>query len=469
MLTEEALISENQDEINRLETFLNIGQGFRLGFVEVNLWSQGDALIDYLHENHEDIQFAVLELKDEQLRYVFDELRKWIIEIELELNKKLVLIIRGLEKGVRGSEEYPPALINLNFVRDALPRFFPHPILFLLPTYALTKLIQSAPDLWAWRSGLFPLHMFNKTTSRSDRELTELAAWKERKRIEASEDLLAQYITQGNDNHQTQVQLLNELGYRHLYLKNFEKASSFLKNALATSNPENLSERATTLRYLGNLAEEQGDWAGALELYIQSESICLEIGNRFSLAKLLDDMGILYLNQGRWEEAASCHEQSLQIHTLTGGRKNRSITLNNLGIAYLNQGRWEEAASCYEEFLSLFGKFGDHKVKEKTLKNLGFVYNNLGVVYENRANWEKAIFCYQQGQKTCQELGDSHGEGQTLLNLGNIYIAQGNEKCGAACWQEALSKLNPDSPEHQQLLTYLSQENRPPIPRATGA
>ncbi len=31
----------------------------------------------------------------------------------------------------------------------------PHPILFFLPDYALTRLAKYAPDFWAWRRGVF--------------------------------------------------------------------------------------------------------------------------------------------------------------------------------------------------------------------------------------------------------------------------------------------------------------------------
>jgi hypothetical protein len=31
----------------------------------------------------------------------------------------------------------------------------PHPLLFVLPDYAITRIAKFAPDFWAWRSGVF--------------------------------------------------------------------------------------------------------------------------------------------------------------------------------------------------------------------------------------------------------------------------------------------------------------------------
>ena len=70
-------------------------------------------------------------------------------------DKKLVLIIQGLEKSIGKNGDYPPVLQDLNFVRDAFTNSVPYPIVFFLPDYAIARVVKFAPDFWAWKSGFF--------------------------------------------------------------------------------------------------------------------------------------------------------------------------------------------------------------------------------------------------------------------------------------------------------------------------
>ena len=75
----------------------------------------------------------------------------------VKTDRKLVLVVQGLEAtiGTDGVGAYPPVLQDLNFIRDAYRQSVPHPLLFVLPDYAITRVSQYAPDFWAWSSGLF--------------------------------------------------------------------------------------------------------------------------------------------------------------------------------------------------------------------------------------------------------------------------------------------------------------------------
>lgn len=47
--------------------------------------------------------------------------------------------------------------------------------------------------------------------------------------------------------------------------------------------------------------------------------------------------------------------------------------------------------------------------------------------------------------------------GISLGNLGNVYESKGDFKQAEALWQEALSKLHPDSPEYQKVWGWLQE------------
>jgi hypothetical protein len=148
----------NQQTLAELITFLDFAEGFTLGFVEINRPPDADCLLNALktHPQCQDIQLEILDFADcPDLRFLRDEIVRRLSEIARNGEKKLALFVRGLEKSIGVVGDYPPVLQDLNFVRDAYKISVPHPLLFILPDYAITRIAKFAPDFWAWRSGVF--------------------------------------------------------------------------------------------------------------------------------------------------------------------------------------------------------------------------------------------------------------------------------------------------------------------------
>ncbi|MGB3767492.1 MAG: NB-ARC domain-containing protein [Phormidesmis sp.] len=82
--------------------------------------------------------------------------------------------------------------------------------------------------------------------------------------------------------------------------------------------------------------------------------------------------------------------------------------------------------------------------------------NNLGMVYQLQGRWEDAIAQYEQSLEICRSLGNRHSEGLTLENLGNLHQARIQPLKANEYWQEALTKLHPDSPEAKRLTQQLN-------------
>ncbi|MGB3421444.1 MAG: hypothetical protein WBA52_13635 [Dolichospermum sp.] len=160
-------IALNQDILAELLTFIDFSEKFTLGFIEINFPPHGELLIEALKTDNqcEKIQFIILKFADPKLRFLRDEIIKELPKIEREANKKLVLIIQGLEKSIDIAGDYPPVLQDLNFVRDAYKRTVPHPILFILPNYSINRLARFAPDFWDWRSGVFRFKTLENVTT----------------------------------------------------------------------------------------------------------------------------------------------------------------------------------------------------------------------------------------------------------------------------------------------------------------
>ncbi|MFN9362046.1 MAG: hypothetical protein ACK596_16620, partial [Pseudanabaena sp.] len=136
--------SLNNDAIQSLLAMLDLSQGFTIAFAECNFWQDGVALVESLKEEiasdpeWEDLQLEAWEFNDPDLRYLLDELIKRLETLPLQEGKKLVLVLSGLENAIGVVGDYPPFLVDLNFVRDAYARMVPHPVVFVLPDYAIT-------------------------------------------------------------------------------------------------------------------------------------------------------------------------------------------------------------------------------------------------------------------------------------------------------------------------------------------
>ncbi|MGL5060794.1 MAG: tetratricopeptide repeat protein, partial [Microcoleus sp.] len=144
-----------------------------------------------------------------------------------------------LEKSIGKFGEYPPVLQDLNWVRDAYKKSVPHPILFVLPDYAITRLAKFAPDFWAWRSGVFLFKTTQDTrdnavarTLDSGRSFRTLKTPEKQERIELLESLLMDYNPSHSGterNPSACSNILHQLGVAYLSQGNPVKAREYLE------------------------------------------------------------------------------------------------------------------------------------------------------------------------------------------------------------------------------------------------
>ncbi|GAA6622394.1 hypothetical protein [Scytonema sp. NUACC26] len=200
-------LAVNQQTFAELITFVDFAEKFTIGFVEINFPKDREILIEALksHPECQDIQFVTLDFPDSNLRFLKDEIVKILPTIQRETSKKLVLIVRKLENSIGVFGDYPPVLQDLNFVRDTYKKTLPHPILFILPDYALTRLAKFAPDFWAWRSGVFRFktNQFTREdalaqTLNSEQAIDTLEKPEKQERIDLLHRLLMEYKPTGN-------------------------------------------------------------------------------------------------------------------------------------------------------------------------------------------------------------------------------------------------------------------------------
>ncbi|WP_238845530.1 tetratricopeptide repeat protein [Nostoc edaphicum] len=425
-LEKETFLQINQQSLAELLTFIDFADTqLTIGFVAVNFAEDRNTLIEILdnHPQCHDIQFEILNFAAPNLRFLRDEIIRDLQEVHLEPDKKLVLVIIGLEKSIGLSGKYPPVLQDLNFVRDAFTNSVPHPILIFLPDHALTRLAKYAPDFWAWRKGVFYFQTVQSTqesaiekTIQSERILGSLDLPERQERI----DLLERLLMEESTDVRTRITISKELGVAYRSIGETKKAEDFLLKALKLiEEDENLAGiKASVLHELGYIYHGLGEWDKAIALYNQSLEIKERIVNVQGKAATLHQLGIIYANKGEMHEAIKLYNQSLEITERIGDVQGKAATLHQLGIIYANKGEMDEAIKLYNQSLEIDERIGNVQGKASTLHCLGNLYANKGEV-------DEAIALYNQSLEIRERIGDVQGKAATLYNLGYIYANKG--------------------------------------------
>jgi len=123
-------------------------------------------------------------------------------------------------------------------------------------------------------------------------------------------------------------------------------------------------------------AYRQGHYAEAESQYLQAEKEAeLQGPNGPRLAKILNNLGVLYEREARYEEAQKVLRRALAIWQTQANPQplDLATTLNNLASLYTYQSRYEEAEPLYRECLEVREtKLGPEDLQvANALNNLG--------------------------------------------------------------------------------------------------
>ncbi|MBK1990690.1 tetratricopeptide repeat protein, partial [Sphaerospermopsis aphanizomenoides BCCUSP55] len=476
-------IALNEDIFAELLTFIDFSEKFTLGFIEINFPPDAELLIEALKTDSkcEEIQFVILQFADPNLRFLRDEIVKQLPKIEKEANKKLVLIIQGLEKSIGLSGDYPPVLQDLNFVRDAYKKTVPYPILFILPDYAINRLAKFAPDFWAWRSGVFRFKTLEKTrenaisqTLESEREIDRIEPQEKQERIEILQRLLMEYkptceqITDGNLRRYSNILL--ELGTAYISQHQPEKAREYLAEALQIA--EKLAEvdfKRQVLNKIGDAYSEERKFEKAIDYYRQGLDIAKELKNLDGKGYALFKLGNAYLDLRYFLEARKYYQQCLEIEKELGHINNQAKTYHNLGIVAQNLREYAQANEHYQQALDLCIKYGYRHSQAE-------IYHQLGTIARELRAYENARHYYQQALDIYNEDGNSYEQATTYHELGilsqqvreyeeakhfyqlslNIYKEYGANYAQAKSYHQ-LGMLAQDLQQYEQARNYYQQ------------
>ena len=443
-------IALNQDILAELLTFIDFSEKFTLGFIEINFPPHGELLIEALKTNSqcEEIQFVILKFADPNLRFLRDAIIQELAKIEKEANKKLVLIIQGLEKSIGVFGEYPPFLQDLNFLRDAYKKTVPYPILFILPDYAINRLAKFAPDFWAWRSGVFRFKTLEKTrenaitqTLESNIEIDRVEPQEKQERIEILQSLLMEYKPTGEQTNDGNLRrysnILLELGTAYISQHQPKTAREYLAEALQIAEKlADVNFQLQVLNKIGDAFAEEREFETAIDYYQQGLDIARKLNNRNGESYALFKLGNAYFDLRQFLEARKYYQQCLAIYQELNDHRKQAGTYHQLGYVAQEMGEYAQARDYYQQALDIFIEFGDRYSQAST-------YHNLGILAQEMREYAQARDFYQQALAIYIEFGDRYSQASTYLQLGYVAQQMGEYAQVRDFYQQALAILKP--------------------------
>ncbi|TAF20617.1 MAG: tetratricopeptide repeat protein [Oscillatoriales cyanobacterium] len=467
------IVELNQQSFDELLTFVDIvpDDAFDLGFIQSNFAKDRDAIIQALinHPDCQEMQFEIWDFPDPDMRFLLDEILKVLPTVKVQPDKKLVFMVRGVENAIGMTGEYPPMLVDFNWVRDAYPVMVRHLMLFCLPDYAITRVANYAPDFWAWNSGTFvfktPVNTRDDAISQTldaSKGITNCELPEKQERIDLLKRLLIEY-TPSNGREQTQedlktrIRVLNDLAIAYRSRSEYKTAKYYLEQALnLAKDDENLGDvKANILHELAIVERNLGEIEKAITLEQQAMEIFERIGDIKMKAATLHQLAGIYADRGEVEQAIAFYQQSLELHEKIGDIKMKAATLHQLAIIYADRGEEvEQAIAFYQESLELKEKIGDVQGKAATLHQLAGIYANRGEV-------EQAIAFYQESLELEEKIGNLQGKAATFAMLGQLLAAQGYFDQAFNYLQQSLEILqhlrSPDAETVREIIAIVQQ------------
>ena len=492
-----SFLENNRETFNILLSFLVMSKGFKFAFAEINFPPDIDELITALqaHEKCQDLQLVVLKLDDPDLHFLLETLKQHLLTLKLEPEKKLVLILRGLEKAIGTSGNNPAILTNLNYARDGFPKFIPHPILFILPDYAVTRFAKFAPDFWAWTSANFRFQTvpeirqnllenafhpidsnrtYAKVTKSENIELLTRLLQEYTEETEASQRTRIELLQQLAKEHQSvrefiiakdyleealilcrdlqyqsgEAEILYSLGLVNFYSRQFTDARSLFQQSLALNERlETTINKAQNYHMLGLVAQELREYEEARNNYQQAIAIYVEFGDRYSSASTYHQLGNVEYLLREYETARNNYQQALAIYVEFGDRYSQANTHHQLGIVAQDLREYEEARNHYQQALVISIEFCDRYSQAKTYHQLGRVAQDLREYEEARKNYQQALAIYV-------EFGDRYSSASTYHQLGNVEYLLREYETARNNYQQALAIYVEFGDRYSQASTY---------------
>jgi tetratricopeptide (TPR) repeat protein len=173
-----------------------------------------------------------------------------------------------------------------------------------------------------------------------------------------------------------------------------------------------------------------GDYRAAQGSLERSLELLRELGDVWTMAQVVIDLGLVALHQGDTAAARTRYEQGVAMARSIGDRGLLALALNNLGEAARAAGDLAAAEAHYTASLRLHEELGNRPETPRLLHNLGYVALRQGLV-------TRAVDYFLESLRRFQQLGMKRGMAEGLAGLAAAAACEGRPLEAARRWGAA--------------------------------
>lgn len=193
--------------------------------------------------------------------------------------------------------------------------------------------------------------------------------------------------------------------------------------ALSAESPRT-AVRANALHDAAVLAEAQGDFAAARQLFEEGLAIYRELGKTGGIAELARHLGAVMFRQHDFTAARRLWEESLVLYRGLGDKFGAARSLNSLGELARSEGDYTRAGVLYEQSLALYQELGGKR-------GIATVLHNLAYVALNQSKHQEATRLLEKSLALVREWGDKGSIAWRLVGLAAVAGVTGHPERAA--------------------------------------
>jgi tetratricopeptide (TPR) repeat protein len=309
-------------------------------------------------------------------------------------------------------------------------------LVFWLDGEAIALASRSAPDLWAWRSGVYAflpaaalgaqplqgMEMPLPTLSPSGHGAVDSRSMAERsRRVAEIRAWLAQHPEAPDELRVTPV---DELGRLLFDLGDFDEALTHWREVEIPLHRRlgNARSEAITMGQIAAVLQARGQLDEVLRI-CQEELLPIfeRLGDVHAKAITMGKIADVLQARGQLDEALRIrHEEQLPVFERLGDVHAKAITMGQIADVLQARGQLDEALRIYqEELLPVFERLGDVRAKAITM-------GQIADVLQARGQLDEALRIYQEELlPVFERLGDVRAKAITMGKIADVLQARG--------------------------------------------
>jgi tetratricopeptide (TPR) repeat protein len=199
---------------------------------------------------------------------------------------------------------------------------------------------------------------------------------------------------------------------------------------------ETLAARADALTVVGQLAFQQGDYAGAQAYLTEAVDLQRQAGDARGLAMAVTHAGIAARGRGRYAEARTLHEEGVRLSRVAGNKSYEGVSLSALAHSAYLECDYERAHLLAEQGLAILNA-GERGGRSNVDTNIPlYVLGRVALCTEDYASarlWlEKAVTLWRA-------TGDMRSAPGALVGLSCVALAEGDKEEARQLLAESLT------------------------------